>query len=493
MDGLETVVLNRRQEAKLVVEEMKMLRFFLGVTRLDRIRNEFIRGTAKLSMDPNTSTLIAAVLSSSLSLEVAPVFGGQLFELYRLQAALLRRRRAREMMERNRRRRQYLRRRRAFVLSSFAAALSLIATTSRHIWVRDRSTGRNLWSSAESFDEVEWKTQFHVSRATFDFLLQQLGPAIKRRRTNYRLPIEPRRRLAIALWWFARSGEYRSIAAMFGVGIATVCVIVRQVTSAILERLHRRFVSLPSGQRLDDTVRAFRDRCYPQCAGAIGRTHIPISPPRDNPDDYLNKRGWYSVILQAVVNHSLCFTDVYAGWPGSTSTTSVLSSSDLYLKAEDRPDGYLFPREKSIVFDGVEIPVHLIGDSSFPLKPWLMKGYSQEVQLSPEQRRFTYTLSSARSVVDTAFARLKGRWRCLLKKNDLDISMMPRIVTVCCVLHNICETRGDGFLPEWNADVAAGENYLRQPYTEPYEGDTYCTAEVIRDTITCNLLTILQY
>ena len=38
---------------------------------------------------------------------------------------------------------------------------------------------------------------------------------------------------------------------------------------------------------------------------------------------------------------------MYAGWPGSTSSDAVLSSSDLYLKAEDRPDGYLFPREVS--------------------------------------------------------------------------------------------------------------------------------------------------
>lgn len=43
----------------------------------------------------------------------------------------------------------------------------------------------------------------------------------------------------------------------------------------------------------------------------------------------------------------LSFTDVYAGWPGSISSASVLCSSDLYLKAEDRPDGYLFPREVS--------------------------------------------------------------------------------------------------------------------------------------------------
>ncbi|KAL1257192.1 hypothetical protein QQF64_012737 [Cirrhinus molitorella] len=44
--GLETVPLRKRQESELEVAELKMLRFSLGVTRLDRIRNEYIRGTA---------------------------------------------------------------------------------------------------------------------------------------------------------------------------------------------------------------------------------------------------------------------------------------------------------------------------------------------------------------------------------------------------------------------------------------------------------------
>ena len=46
MFSLETVALRKRQEAELEAAEMKMLRFSLGVTRMDRIRNEFIRGTA---------------------------------------------------------------------------------------------------------------------------------------------------------------------------------------------------------------------------------------------------------------------------------------------------------------------------------------------------------------------------------------------------------------------------------------------------------------
>ena len=46
--GLETVALTKRQEAEMEVAEVKMLRFSLGVTRMDKIRNEYIRGTAQV-------------------------------------------------------------------------------------------------------------------------------------------------------------------------------------------------------------------------------------------------------------------------------------------------------------------------------------------------------------------------------------------------------------------------------------------------------------
>lgn len=47
MYGLETLAIGRRQEAELEVAELKMLRFSLGVSRMDRIRNEVIRGTTQ--------------------------------------------------------------------------------------------------------------------------------------------------------------------------------------------------------------------------------------------------------------------------------------------------------------------------------------------------------------------------------------------------------------------------------------------------------------
>ena len=48
MYGAETWVMKKAQEKKLDVAEMKMLRWMGGVTKVDRIRNEKIRGTMKV-------------------------------------------------------------------------------------------------------------------------------------------------------------------------------------------------------------------------------------------------------------------------------------------------------------------------------------------------------------------------------------------------------------------------------------------------------------
>ena len=48
MYGAETWALKKAQEKKLEVAEMRMLRWMRGVTKLDKIRNERIRGTTKV-------------------------------------------------------------------------------------------------------------------------------------------------------------------------------------------------------------------------------------------------------------------------------------------------------------------------------------------------------------------------------------------------------------------------------------------------------------
>ena len=56
MYGAETWVLKKAQEKKLEVAEMRMLRWMCGVTKLDKIRNERIRGTTKVGGNHKEST-----------------------------------------------------------------------------------------------------------------------------------------------------------------------------------------------------------------------------------------------------------------------------------------------------------------------------------------------------------------------------------------------------------------------------------------------------
>ena len=46
--GLETVAVTKKQVEEMEVAEMKMLRFAMGVTRKDKIRNKHIRSTVKV-------------------------------------------------------------------------------------------------------------------------------------------------------------------------------------------------------------------------------------------------------------------------------------------------------------------------------------------------------------------------------------------------------------------------------------------------------------
>jgi len=63
--------------------------------------------------------------------------------------------------------------------------------------------------------------------------------------------------------------------------------------------------------------------------------------------------------------------------------------------------------------------------------------------------------------VEDTYGRLKGRWRCLLKGNNTDVSDLSEQVATC-VLHNMCEIQGECSNNDWLQDVGSSTDMCRQ-------------------------------
>ena len=164
--------------------------------------------------------------------------------------------------------------------------------------------------------------------------------------------------------------------------------------------------------------------------GAIDGSHITIKPPADDEQSYYNRKKRHSIILQAVCDSEKVFTDVYAGWPGSTHDSRVLRNSPLFQKVEQNLQA-VFPMQ-----------TFLVGDPAYEARSWMAPTLKRTAQNTPAKRKYSTTMSKARVFIEQAFALLKGRWR-RLKSVDADIELIPSFVVACCVLHNLCLLEGE--------------------------------------------------
>ena len=137
-------------------------------------------------------------------------------------------------------------------------------------------------------------------------------------------------------------------------------------------------------------TRGFNERWgVPQCAGSIDGSHIPVSPPAMNHTDYYNRKGWYSMLVQAVVDHNHLFRDICIGWPGSVHDARVLANSCLFKRVNS---GELLNGE-ALQVQGQPLQPFLLGDSAYPLLPWLIKPFPFSPSLDSSQKKFNYRLS----------------------------------------------------------------------------------------------------
>ena len=171
---------------------------------------------------------------------------------------------------------------------------------------------------------------------------------------------------------------------------------------------------------------------FSQVAGAIDGSHIPTNRPEKSPSDCFNRKGYYSIIIQGLVDFQGRFMAVCIGWPGNGLDARVFVNSTVYSKGMS---GLLFP-SWTRQLGSVEVRFVILGDPAYPLLSWLIKPYAENDHSTAEEKLFNYRQSRAPMVVENAFGRLKGRWRCLLKRLDVNLKNVPAVVASYVVLHN---------------------------------------------------------
>ncbi|CAM5157012.1 unnamed protein product, partial [Natator depressus] len=168
--------------------------------------------------------------------------------------------------------------------------------------------------------------------AIFLELCELLSSTLKRRNTKMRAALTVEKQVVIALWKLATPDCYRSVGNQVGVSKSIVGTAVLQVANAIIDILLSRVVTLGNVQVILD---GFAAMGLPNCGGAIDGTHIPILALDHLANQYVNRKGYFSMVLQALVDHKGRFTDINVGWLGKVHDAQIFKDSGLFEQLQE--------------------------------------------------------------------------------------------------------------------------------------------------------------
>ncbi|XP_050518106.1 putative nuclease HARBI1 [Diabrotica virgifera virgifera] len=71
-----------------------------------------------------------------------------------------------------------------------------------------------------------------------------------------------------------------------------------------LSNLSPEIIKWPTAAEKHVSQQHFANKGFPNVIGAIDGCHIKIDRPDNDPDSYINRKGFYSVQMQAVCDHT---------------------------------------------------------------------------------------------------------------------------------------------------------------------------------------------
>uniref|UniRef100_A0A8C1N3H2 Putative nuclease HARBI1 n=1 Tax=Cyprinus carpio TaxID=7962 RepID=A0A8C1N3H2_CYPCA len=245
------------------------------------------------------------------------------------------------------------------------------------------------------------------------------------RKTKRSSPLPVILQIMVALRLFA-SGSFQAVLSnTVGISQSSVSRIVFSMPWAF-SRMVKNFIKFPStaAEQILVKQKFFEIAAFPNVLGSVDGTHIAIKAPSDDEELYVNKKNFHSINAQIVCDASLKITNFVAKWPGSTHDSFILTNSALCQQFSEGqiPDGWL------------------LGDSGYPLRPWLMTPILHPA--SEAHERYSRAQRKTRGVVERCIGVLKSRFRCIDHSGGVLLYTPERacqIIAAVCVLHNICQ------------------------------------------------------
>ena len=277
----------------------------------------------------------------------------------------------------------------------------------------------------------------------FEMIKTRLEPRIARQATNYRAPISVGEKLALTIRYLATGGSYTSLSCQFRVGRSTISKFLPEVCRAIQDEFTREYLRCPtSPDEWKELEREFRIRWnVPHALGALDGKHVALKKPKNSGALYHNYKGFFSIVMLALVDGQYKFRWVDAGTARSCSDAQIFNACQLKRRIEDGRIG--FPDPAPITQGGRDVPYFILADDAFALKTWLMKLYGRRM-LTREERIANYRISRGRRVVENTFGILVSRFRVMLTTIELPPETVRDVVMTCVVLHNILRSQYQG-------------------------------------------------
>ncbi len=213
--------------------------------------------------------------------------------------------------------------------------------------------------------------------AIFQEMVDRLTPLICKLDSNYRKALDPGLKVAITLRYMATGDSSKSLQYGFRVAYNTICVLIADVSYAIVDAYHEEVIVTPTTP--DDWMviaNTYSHKWqYHHCLGEIDGKHVAIRKPMNAGSYYFNYKNFHSIVLMALVDGGYKFTWVEVGANGTSSDEQIFKDCGLMEAIDWHVIG--FPSPDHLPDDDRYTPYFFVGDDAFPLHTFMMKPYGR--------------------------------------------------------------------------------------------------------------------